>query len=141
MENSPAAFRCEIIFAADAACLVTMSKNDFKEYLCRPYCVFFKDGQKEAIACRGARVAEVLVRAKRIDMTIIPPLTKESRLWEKYKDELGSCVCSRCSFRAEDCDFQSGESSVDIEPCGGFILLAHLRGNNLINQLDLEVAP
>ncbi len=118
-----------------------MSKNAFKEYLCRSYCVLFKDGQKETMSCHGARVAEVLVRAKRIDMTSMPALRKESRFWNKYKEELGSCVCSRCSFRAEDCDFQGGELSADTEPCGGFILLAHLKENNLINQQDLAVAP
>ncbi len=101
--------------------------------------MFFKDGREEQTPCQGAQVMELLVHRKRIDMMKMPPLTKESGLWKKYKEELGNCVCNQCSFRTEGCDFRSEEPSDDMEPCGGFILLAHLKKNNLINLSDLEL--
>ena len=115
-----------------------MAKNNFKEYICLPYCIFFKEGEVEEFSCHGARIIEFLVDRKLIDLTKIPALTKAPDLWNKHKEDLGNRVCRRCSFRAKDCDFQSDEPSDDLEPCGGFILLAHLKENNLINEPDLE---
>ena len=113
-----------------------MPKDDFKEYICRPHCLFFKEGEKEEIACRGAQIIEVLVNRNRIHITEIPPLKKEPALWQKYKEGSGECICGQCSFRAEDCDFQSETSPEDTEPCGGFILLVHLKENKLIDESD-----
>ena len=115
-----------------------MAKNNFKEYICLPYCIFFKEGKTEEFSCRGARIIEFLVDSKVIDPARIPALIKTPDLWNKHKEDLGNLVCSRCPFRAEDCDFQSDEPSDDLEPCGGFILLAHLKENNLIKGPDLE---
>jgi hypothetical protein len=115
-----------------------MSKKHFREYICRPYCIFFKEGEKEELACRGARIVELLVKKNRIVPAEIPPMKKGPSLWNAWKAELGRHVCRRCSFRAGDCDFQSGSPPDYAEPCGGFILLAHLRTNNLIDESDLE---
>jgi hypothetical protein len=101
--------------------------------------MFFKNGEEEEVACQGAQVVELLVHRKRIDLMKIPLLTKASGVWKKHKEELGRYVCSQCSFRAGDCDFQSEEPADDVEPCGGFILLAHLKENHLIHASDLEV--
>ena len=116
-----------------------MSKNKFKEYICLPYCIFFKEEKTEEISCRGARIIEFLVDSKLIDLTKVTALTKEPDLWKRHKEDLGNLVCSQCSFRAKECDFQSDEPSDDLEPCGGFILLAHLKENNLIKEPDLEL--
>ena len=43
-----------------------MTKKDFKDYICRPFCMFYKEGQKEEMACQGALVVESLVRQRRI---------------------------------------------------------------------------
>ena len=114
--------------------LQIMPKHNFKEYICRPYCMFFKNGAKEEMACRGAQIVELLVHRNQVDLMKIPPLTKDPGVWKKHKEELGRYVCSQCAFRAEDCDFQSEQPSDDMEPCGGFILLAHLRENRLIHD-------
>ncbi len=115
-----------------------MGKEAFKAYLCRPYCMFFKDGAKEETACRAAEVVNALVNKKQVDIKTIPPFIKNRLLWEKCRNTLGNTLCSSCSFRAEDCDFQSATPSDDLEPCGGFIVLAHLWVNNLIQESDLE---
>ena len=119
-----------------------MAKNDFKDYVCRPYCMFFKEGQKEEMTCRGAEVVEKLVLLRQIDPDGLPRFEKDSRLWRNYKKIFGKYICATCSFRAEDCDFMSEapEAGTDpeIEPCGGFILLALLIENDLIDMPGLE---
>ncbi len=107
-------------------------KTTFQEYICRPYCLYFTDGEKEEMACRGAQVMHELVCNNRLDLQKMPPLRKEPSLWEHYRCELSSYICAQCSFRAEDCDFQSAGPEAGSEPCGGFILLAHLLANNLL---------
>jgi len=119
-----------------------MAKNDFKNYICRPYCVFFKEGHKEAMTCRGAEVVEKLVLLKQIDMDGLPRFDKDCRLWQKYTNIFGKYICAACPFRAEDCDFMSEASEAgadpEIEPCGGFILLALLIENDLVDMPGLE---
>lgn len=116
-----------------------MAKKDFKDYICRPYCTFFKEGHKEEMACLGAQIAELLVHHKRVDPEKILNFTKDSQIWEKQKTKLEKHVCRRCPFKAEDCDFQSSEPPDDAEPCGGFILLACLMESNMIDESALEI--
>jgi hypothetical protein len=115
-----------------------MAKNSFQKYICRPYCMFFKDGQKEGVSCRGAEAVERLVHQGSVDLANIPALRKEPAAWEKHKDILGARVCRLCSFFPRDCDFQGEEEVEDAEPCGGFILLALLYESGLIRMTDLE---
>ena len=115
-----------------------MAKNDFKNYICRPYCVFFKEGQKEAMTCRGAEEVEKLVSLREINTAGLPLFKKDSRLWRSYRNIFGEFICAKCSFKAEDCDFMSEASEADYdeetEPCGGFILLALLIENGIIGM-------
>lgn len=116
-----------------------MAKKDFKDYICRPYCVFFKEGHKEEMACRGAQIAEFLVNHKRLNPEKILNFRKDSQIWENQKVKLEQHVCRICPFKAEDCDFQSSESPDDTEPCGGFILLACLMESSMIDESALEI--
>ena len=77
-----------------------MAKITFQEYICRPFCIYFKDGKKEELACHGAQVIEMLVDKKQIKMDSMPRLEKSAGLWEKYRGEFTSYVCGRCLFRA-----------------------------------------
>ena len=119
-----------------------MAKNDFMDYVCRPYCMFFKKGQKEAMTCRGAEVVEKLVLLKQIDPAGLPRFEKDLRLWQNYKKIFGKYICATCPFRSKDCDFMSevpqAGADAEIEPCGGFILLALLIDNDLIDMPGLE---
>lgn len=122
-----------------------MAKKDFKEYICRPFCMFYKEGQKEEMACRGAEIAEQLVLHKYIHPEELPRFKKDFALWEKYRQILGRSVCAACLFREKDCDFAAvahkTESKTDIEPCGGFIFLALLIENQFIDISTLEKIP
>jgi hypothetical protein len=115
-----------------------MAKHSFQKYICRPYCMFFKDGQKEEIYCRGAEAVERLVQQGFVDLANTPALRKEPDVWEKHRDVLAARVCRLCPFFPGDCDFQGGEEVEGAEPCGGFILLALLYESRLIRMTDLE---
>jgi hypothetical protein len=119
-----------------------MGKIDFKDYVCRPYCSFFKDGQKEEMACRGAQVIENLAAQGQIDPDTLPRFEKDGRLWKNYKKIFAKYICASCAFRSEDCDFMSESFETNnektIEPCGGFILLALMIENDFIDMTGLE---
>jgi hypothetical protein len=121
-----------------------MSKTDFKNYVCSPYCMFFKEGKNEEMACRGAEVIEKMVMQHLIDPNTLPRFEKNSRWWKNYKKIFGKYICSACAFREQNCNFVSGAIEAGeedkIEPCGGFILLALLIENDFIDMTSLETA-
>jgi hypothetical protein len=115
-----------------------MTKKDFKDYICRPFCMFYKEGQKEEMACQGALVVESLVRQERISIEQIYLSIKNYQLCLKHKDILTRYVCRQCPFMKEDCDFQSTSPSHDLEPCGGYMVLAGLIENRIIDIRELD---
>ncbi|MFO7930158.1 MAG: hypothetical protein ACQETG_05005 [Thermodesulfobacteriota bacterium] len=117
-----------------------MRKTDFKDYICRPLCMFFSEDEKEEMACLGARAAAVLYENGIIKPGQIKDILKQRDVWEKHRADLGSVLCSACEFRQEDCDFQSPEPSDDLEPCGGYILLAYLLEKRELDIRQVEKA-
>lgn len=115
-----------------------MAKRDFQEYICRPFCSFFRDGEKEELACRGALVVERLAASGVIDPSVLPG---GDRKWPGISQEndalLEEMVCGRCPFRAADCDYRAPERPAYAEPCGGYILLRILRETAVISTVDL----
>ena len=116
-----------------------MTKIDFVDYICRPFCTFFREGEKEEMACRGARMIELLVGEGKLDPAGIPPLRKSPSVWRRHDVFLGLRVCGACEFRAEDCDYRSESPPEDAEPCGGAILIALLLDSGMIEPAALEV--
>jgi len=114
-----------------------VNKKDFKDSICRPFCVFYKEGQKEETACQAARVVASLVRQRRISPTQLNASVKDRRLCLKHKDTLTRYVCRQCPFMPEDCDFQSAAPSDDLEPCGGYAVLACLIENRVVGAADV----
>ena len=115
-----------------------MTKKDFKDYICRPFCMFYTEGQKEEMACQGAHVVESLVRQRRISIEQVYLSIKDYQLFLKHKDTLTRYVCRRCPFMKKDCDFQSPSPSDDLEPCGGYMVLAGLIENRIIDTRDMD---
>jgi hypothetical protein len=115
-----------------------MTKKDFKDYICRPFCMFYKDGQKEEMACQGALVVESLVNQRLISKERVYLSITDYQLCLKHKDTLTRYVCQKCPFMKEDCDFQSTAPSDDLEPCGGYMVLAGLIENRVIEPRDLD---
>ena len=81
-----------------------MKKTDFKHYICLPFCVFFREGEKEEMACQGALVIEELIRKGVLKSNELPGTGKDPELWEKHDESL-EIVCGMCPFKPEDCDF------------------------------------
>jgi hypothetical protein len=100
--------------------------------------MFYKDGQKEEMACQGARVAAALVKRGRISVKQLGLCVKDYAFYLKYKDTLTRYVCRQCPFMKDDCDFQSSSPSHDLEPCGGYVVLAALIEDRLIDSRDLD---
>ncbi|MFO7972732.1 MAG: hypothetical protein R6U40_13420 [Desulfobacterales bacterium] len=116
-----------------------MTKKDFKDYICLPFCMFYKDGQKEEMACQGALVIESLINQGRMFPEQLYLIVKDLQLCLKHKDTLTRYMCRRCPFMKEDCDFQSTAPSHDLEPCGGYIVLAGLIENRVIEPRDMKI--
>ncbi len=117
-----------------------MSKLDFIDYICRPYCMFFREGEKEEMACRGAQVAQLLVASGKIDPGRLPVFEKDPAVWQRHDLFLGIHLCGVCEYRAEDCEYRFDDPPEDAEPCGGFILLALLMETNRLDEQVLETA-
>jgi len=116
-------------------------KHDFQDYICRPFCSFFREGEKEELACRGALVVERLMAADVIGSRLPSKAARRPELWSEDDPVLSAAVCEKCPFRPEDCDYRSSTPPADAEPCGGYILLRILRAEGEITSDDLaEVA-
>lgn len=102
--------------------------------------MFFREGEKEEMACRGAQVAELLVDGGGIDPGTIPVFEKDPAIWNRHDVFLGFHLCGPCEFKAEDCEYRSDDPPEDAEPCGGFILLAQLLETGRIGWEMLETA-
>lgn len=114
-----------------------MEKKDFKNYICRPFCRFFREGEKEDMACRGAQIVALLVQRGLLESENMPCEGKNPYLWKERDSCLEKTVCHDCPFYAQDCDFQSKEHVIGSEPCGGYILISLLKKNGSISEADL----
>ena len=110
-----------------------MSKTDFQEYICRPYCDFFKPGVKEEMTCRGAVLVEQLVRRRRLAPRDFQTLDRKEAFLPGREADLEGAVCRDCPFQAEDCDFQSADPPAECRPCGGLLLMRQLKKNGLMS--------
>jgi hypothetical protein len=88
--------------------------------ICLNYCVYYKPGKDENLACLGFLVIEkILEEGMTLDL-------------EKRRDAAGSEaermlvreMCLRCPFYPEDCDYIIEKG--DAAPCGGFVALRGL---------------
>jgi hypothetical protein len=94
------------------------------------FCVYYKPGKKEELACRGHQVVERLMREGR-------QLTFErsgSQCDAERSELIVRKVCSGCGFREDGCDFILDRTA---PPCGGFALLSQLAAEGIIRISDL----
>ena len=116
-------------------------KAAFASYLCRPFCSFFRAGEKEEMACQGARVLAALVQSGRLAPEQFPgSAAKERRRWLEEDKALERILCLPCPFADDGCDFHSTLRSAATEPCGGYLLLQLLKESGTINDADLNRA-
>ena len=119
-----------------------MSKAAVQNYLCLPFCSFYRAGAKEEMACQGALVLAGLVQRGRLSPEKLPDSKeKERRRWQVEDKELKRALCLPCPFALDGCDFHSAHRSVASEPCGGYLLLQLLKERGIITGADLNGAP
>jgi hypothetical protein len=115
-----------------------MSKKDFKEFICRPFCIFFRENSKEDLVCHGALVVMEQLRSGRLSLSTLSGLDRNLDVRGKHDAELDVTVCRQCSFKEEDCDFHSEEVRSDADPCGGYRVLSLLKTVGFDIAADLE---
>jgi hypothetical protein len=115
-----------------------MAKRDIKQYICRPFCSFYREGVKEELICYGARLIENLLQQGVVRVTELPGDGHGfSLVCAAQESFLDNAVCALCAFRREDCDFRSQPRPADAEPCGGYILIDLLLQKGVLSPADL----
>jgi len=114
-----------------------MKKNDFADYICHPFCTFYRPGVKEDLACRGAELIELLIREKGLNPETFTLIDKKTLPFPGQDPALEAVVCDPCPFKSEDCDFKSPAPPEDCEPCGGLVLLFRLKDQGIISLQNL----
>jgi hypothetical protein len=107
-----------------------MAKRDIQDFVCKPFCSFYREGVKEELICNGARIVEILMESGVLSSLALWGIEQGSSLSTGEYTQLGEIVCRPCPFLADGCDFRSAAPPVDAEPCGGFILLSLLAGKS-----------
>ena len=115
-----------------------MAKRDIKNFVCEPFCSFYRDGEKEELICNGARLLEILMKRGMVSPEAISAVNRWPLPPSGKNPALEEGVCMECPFRADDCDFQSANPPLDAEPCGGFILLSLLAANGVVSPEGLS---
>ena len=115
-----------------------MAKKDVEDFVCRPYCSFYREGEKEDLICNGARFLEVLMNKWGVYHEELAGVEEGSSLSPSEYTQLEEIVCRTCPFLADGCDFRSDPPPAVAEPCGGFILLALLVGKDVVQMARLK---
>jgi len=100
-------------------------KKSFSGFICRPYCAFFKEGQKEEMACGAAMAVATLVDRGLLSSESFP---EPGSVDDVLNDDplLFDLICRPCPFVLDGCDFRLPTPPADAVPCGGFVLLRAL---------------
>ena len=126
-----------------------------KHSLCEKFCPYYKPAKNEDLACLGFLIIERLTN-KGVKIT---SEKRDRPLDPADSGRLLRNMCIRCPFYDDDCDFamvsrsNKSVSSTSAKggngeqlpgqghipsPCGGFILLGYLLGENIINIDDIK---
>ncbi len=117
-----------------------MAKKDVADFVCRPFCSFYREGEKEELICNGARILEILDSRGRFSPWELREVRGVSSLSNEDHHQLEETVCRPCPFFIDGCDFRSDPPPLNAEPCGGFLLLVMLMGKGLIAMEPLKEA-
>ncbi len=109
-----------------------MAKNDVRDFVCKPFCSFYREGEKEELMCNGARLLEILINKGLLSPAELSAVNVGSCIAAGRNSELERTVCLKCPFRPDGCDFRSQSPPPDAEPCGGYALLDLLARKGII---------
>lgn len=114
-----------------------MVKREIIDYICRPFCSFYRESVNEELICGGAQEVGNLMERGVLRVDELPGGKKDFASSALRNGGLETIVCRKCAFREENCDFQAKKSPPDAEPCGGYILLFQLIENGVISIDEL----
>ncbi len=117
-----------------------MGKRDVAEFVCAPFCSFYREGVKEELLCNGARLLEVLVNKGVLSPGRFSAIAPEAAIFARKNGLLERVVCAPCPFLADGCDFRSAAPPPGAKPCGGYKLLALLAAKGLVSPQRLMEA-
>ncbi len=109
-----------------------MAKSSIKDFACKPFCSFYREGEKDELICNGARLVEKLLNKGILTTEAVTGVGRGPWPVPARNAALDEAVCRSCPFRPDGCDFQSEAPPPDSEPCGGYILLDLLAGKGVI---------
>jgi hypothetical protein len=115
-----------------------MAKSDIKDFVCKPFCSFYREGAKEELICNGASLLVILMKRGMLSPEAIAEVSSGPPRDSCKNPALDECVCSKCPFSADDCDFQSKTPPLDVKPCGGYILMTLLATRGIISMESLK---
>ncbi len=100
-------------------------KKEFSGFICRPYCAFFKEGQKDEMACGAALMAVSLMENGLLTIASFPELEEVDNA-QRGDRLLFELICRSCPFVLDGCDFRLPTPPADAVACGGFVILCAL---------------
>jgi hypothetical protein len=115
-----------------------MAKKEMKDFVCKPFCTFFKEGVKEELICNGARLLEILMAKGMLSPEELGGDESAPGLEYGRNSSLETAVCRKCPFRKDDCDFQAESPPPYARPCGGYILLSLLAAKGVVSMEKLK---
>jgi hypothetical protein len=113
------------------------AKKEFSDFICRPYCVFFREGQKEDMACGGALRVMELIESGLLSIELFPESSGVCGIPDG-DPILFELICRSCPFVIDGCDFRLPTPPADAVACGGFALLAFLHNAGMITSDELR---
>ncbi len=111
---------------------VIMGKKAVAEFVCRPFCSFYREGDKEDLLCNGARLLEILMNNGILSPGRLSGIKREAAISTRKDLLMEKAVCAPCPFLADGCDFRAKAPPPDAVPCGGYILLDLLVAKGII---------
>jgi hypothetical protein len=116
-----------------------MAKNELKDFVCKPFCSFFREGVKEELICNGASLLEILMAKEMFTREEIEGVQPAPVREYERNSSMAIAICRKCPFRADDCDFQAESPPAGARPCGGYILLTLLARKGVVSVKKLKV--
>ncbi len=111
---------------------VIMGKKDVAEFVCAPFCSFYREGLKEDLLCNGARLVEMLMAKGILSPGRLSGIKREAAISTRKDRIMENVVCAPCPFLEDGCDFRAKAPPPGAVPCGGYILLDLLVAKGII---------
>lgn len=103
-------------------------KKRLRNLVCKRYCIFFKPGVKDDLACQGLLFLEKSLERELLSWELLSSLYHPLPSLQEYPFDsiLKKELCQLCPFLPDGCDFRHRTISTNAPPCGGYLILQNL---------------